>query len=148
MHLIPHPWLFLRTILGYLCAVTLAGYLWQGFHDGYWWPVEYFISLLLPFIIMPLLCWIFFVPLDLVVSDTSLVIRYPFRSRHEIAWNELQSWGDSSEATFLLQFSKGRTYAIALFAYPCHQRQTLIDFLRRRFCQQKARGWFGDRGFR
>ena len=148
MKLTPSVWLFLRTVLGGLVAVILFTYLWQGYLEDHWWSSDYVLSFAIPVILIPCVSWLAFVPSKLEVSDESLHIRFAFRRDQKIDWNELRFWGTGGEATFLLQFANRRTFQIALFAFPRDKRRQLIDFLKSRFPQRKARGWLAICGFR
>ncbi|HTR88269.1 MAG TPA: hypothetical protein VMI56_27555 [Reyranella sp.] len=147
MTLKPSLWLFLRTVLGILIALTVFGYFWQGYGEGHWWSYDYDLSLAVPLTVVPCFMWIAFVPLELTISDECLKIRYAFRRAREVRWTRLMFWGNGGEATFLLQFS-GVTFQIALFAFPRDQREQLIDLLKRRFPLHRAKGWSGISGFR
>jgi hypothetical protein len=144
----PRPWLFLRTVLGGLIAVTLIAYFWQRYHDGYWWSACYMWSLLIPAVFIIAVVWLAFVPVKFQSSDHSLIIKFPFRPTHDIGWDELRFWGNSGEGTFALQFTEGRRFSIALFAFAKSERRQLIDFLSNRFPERKVRSWFGVRGTR
>jgi len=148
MKLMPSLWLFLRTVLGGLVAVTLFTYLWQGFQEDHWWSLDYVLTLAIPIILIPWVVWLAFVPKTFELLDEALHIRFAFRRDQKIDWNELKFWGNGGEATFLLQFQNRRTFQIALVAFPRDQRRQLIDFLKRRFPQREAGGWLGIRGFR
>jgi hypothetical protein len=134
MKLTSSPWLFFRTVLGGLIATILIAYLWQGYVDNHWWSPGYFYSFIIPVIFIVAVSWLAFVPAKFDLSDGSLRIQFAFRPDHEIDWNELRFGG--------------RTFQIALFAFPRSQRRQLIDFLSSHFPERRARGWLGIWGFR
>ena len=148
MQLTPGIWLFSRTVLGGLVAITCLAYLWQGYYEEHWWSVDYGYGLAIPIAIVALFMWFAFVPKKCQILDDRFVIQFHFGPRREVNWDRLKYWGNTGHATFCLQFSEPPTLQIALFAFPKSQRQQFVDFLTSRFPERKAKAWIGTRGYR
>ena len=147
IHFSPSPWLFSRTVFGGCLLLGCAAYLWQGYHDGFWWPAVYVVSLIAAVALFSVLVWLAVVPVGIGISQSTFSVRFHLRAAQEIGWDELECWGYAGEGTFRLQFEGRPTFQVALFAFPQPQRGQLIDFLARHFPQRKARLWFGSRSF-
>jgi len=143
----PSVLLFLQKELGALIAVSVLGYLWQGLFENLWWSSDYVLSLSIPIVLIPCITWVAFVPVKMEMSDESLRIKFLFREDRKVDWSELESWG-GGEVVFGLEFTSRPTIHMVLFALPRDQRRHLIDFLKRRFPDRRAGGWFPSWGRR
>ena len=142
MKLTSSPWRFLGTVVSIWVAISTCTYLWQGYVENHWWSANYTYSLIIPLIFCASVMWLAFVPVKFEISNERLHIHFHFRPNHEIEWKEFKAWG-YGEGVFLLQFTGGRTFSIALFAFPRRQRRQLKEFLGRHFPERKARNWLG-----
>jgi hypothetical protein len=134
-------------VLTVIVLLTGATYFWQGYHENHWWTRDYFVSLLVPFTIMPLAVCVMFVPRRLEFSDTHFTIQLPFRQLYTMEWENLESYG-SGPNVFMIQFSGVGTFQIFAQAFRRREWRTLKDFLCTKFPDRKASGYFGDRMFR
>ena len=90
-----HP-SFLRAaawVLVLMLALTTVAYFWQGYYQNLWWSRGYFLSLLIPFTVMPVVVCVAWVPLHFEFSDTELIIQFAFRPLHTVPWDDLQYYG-------------------------------------------------------
>lgn len=148
LRLTRNPWLVLCWVWGTSLVCIAISYFWQGYRDGYWWPANYIYSIAIPIALLASIVWMMFVPRQLELSDTSLVIQYPLRSIHVTEWSKLKCWGRGNGGILLLQFTTGKTFQIALFAFPRKQRRRLTDFVNKRFPERKAHIWLATKGSR
>src|SRR6184192_1642684 len=104
---------FLRWTLLWI-ALFLVGstvaYFWQGYHNNLWWPQDYILSLLIPFLFMLIFVWIAFVPTILDFSATQITIKFPLRQAHTFSWDDLDLYYPVWGNVFMIQFNTGPTF--------------------------------------
>src|ERR1700720_4189341 len=143
-----HP-SFLRgalSVLSWLVALTAITCLWEAYHEHHWWTRDYFLSLLIPFAIMPAFVCFMAVPWQLSFSDTHLTIQFLWRRVHTVAWEDLEyhGWG---EGVYGLQFRGAGMFSILPRALPRREWQIFKNFLFTTFPDRKASGFIGARFF-
>jgi len=134
------------SVLALMLAVTAAAYFWQGYHENLWWSRGYFLSLLIPFAIAPVVVCVAWVPLQFEFSDTELSIQFPFRPLHTVPWDHLQYYG-WFEGVYGLQFHTSGTFTFYPAALPRREWRLFKDFLVTAFPERKASGFIGARLF-
>jgi hypothetical protein len=143
-----HP-SFLRgaaSVLSWLVALTAISYAWQGYHKHHWWTRDYFLTLLIPFTIMPAFICFMAVPSRLEFSDTDLIIQFLFRRPRTIPWDDLAYYG-WLEGVYGLQFRGAGMLDILPQALPRREWQMFKSFLFTTFPERKASGFIGARFF-
>jgi hypothetical protein len=144
-----HPSFFRTTasVLALLAALAAVTYFWEGYHHHHWWTGGYLVSLLIPFVIMPLIVCFAWVPSRLEFNDTELIIQFPLRGLRTIPWDDLEYYG-WFEGVFGLQFHAAGTFSIYTQALPRGEWRMFKNFLRATFPERKASGYIGARLFR
>ncbi len=89
MRLVPSFWRSTFSVLCILLLASIACYFFQGYIDHKWWPFTYVISLLIPFVIAPVIVWLVFVPVQLEFTDLTLDIQFRFRRHYNMQWSSL-----------------------------------------------------------
>jgi len=143
-----HP-SFLRAaawVLVLMLALTTVAYFWQGYYQNLWWSRGYFLSLLIPFTVMPVVVCVAWVPLHFEFSDTELIIQFAFRPLHTVPWDDLQYYG-WFEGVFGLQFHTSGTFTFDPAALPRREWRLFKDFLVTAFPERRASGFIGARLF-
>jgi hypothetical protein len=125
-----------------MLLVTIAGYFWQGYHDGVWWSLGYMESMMIPFTICPVILWFMLVPSLIAYSKEEFRIDTLFNVSNTISWSELIHYGNG-ENVFMLQFENKRTFQISAMAYSKTQWDEFISFLETNFPEKKATGYIG-----
>jgi hypothetical protein len=143
-----HP-SFLRaaaSVLAVMVVVTTAAYFWQGYHQNLWWSRGYFVSLLIPFAIAPIVVCVAWVPLQFEFSETELTIQFPFRPLRTVPWSDLQYHGRGG-GLYGLQFHTSGTFTFYPAALPRREWRLFKNFLLTAFPERKASGFIGARLF-
>ena len=129
-----------------MLALATVAYFWQGYHQNLWWSRGYFLSLLIPFTVAPVVVCVAWVPLQFEFSDTHLTIQFAFRPQHVVPWDDLQYYG-WFEGVYGLQFYTSGTFTFYPQALPRREWRALKDFLSATFPERKASGFIGARFF-
>jgi hypothetical protein len=135
-----------KVLIG-LLAITVAGYLWDGYHDKNWWGAGYIESLSIPFVIAPVLVWFIFVPRRLEYSDSEFVIDRRFTSICSLPWSQLCYYGKGNNV-FMIQFEGRQAFQFFAGAFSKSEWAAFLAFLSDRFPDKKASGYIGARMFR
>jgi hypothetical protein len=133
---------FIRSsawVLSALALVTLADYLWDGFHDSKWWTIGYISSLAIPFVIFPVVVWFMFVPKRMAYSDEEIVIQRWFTPGCKLPWSTLDYYG-TGENVFVLQFAGRQSFQIFASAFPRGEWRVFSAFLKKRYPEKRASG--------
>ena len=90
-----HPSFIRATIriLVQFLLVALIAYCWQGYYQHLWWSRDYFLSLLIPFVIAPLVVCIVWVPCEFEFTDAEVTIHFLLRPVQTASWDDLQYYG-------------------------------------------------------
>jgi hypothetical protein len=130
-----------------MLALAVIAYFWQGYRENHWWTRDYILTMLIPFVIVPLAVWLMFVPSQLEFSDSQITIKFPFRPLHTFSWSDLHYYG-AGPNVFMIQFAGVGTFQIFPQAYRRSDWRMLKNFLSSTFPDKKASAYIGDRMFK
>jgi hypothetical protein len=131
------------SVLTWMVVITAAAYFEQGYRQNLWWSRSYFLSLLIPFAIAPVVVC---VALQFEFSETELTIQFPFRPLRTVPWDDLKYYG-WGEGVYGLQFHTSGTFTFYPAALPRREWRTFKSFLLTAFPERKASGFIGARLF-
>jgi hypothetical protein len=132
------------SVLALMILGTAVAYLWQGYREHSWWSHNYFVSLVIPFTIVPVIVCVAWVPSQFEFNDTHLTIRFPFRPLRIVPWDDLQYYG-WLEGVYGLQFRNAGTFSLLPQALPKREWRMFKRFLYTTFPDRKASGFIGAR---
>lgn len=130
-----------------MLLLAVITYFWQGYRENHWWTRDYMLTMLIPFIIVPLAIWLMAVPSQLEFSDSQITIKFPFRPLHTLSWSDLQYYG-AGHNVFMIQFVDIGTFQIFPQAYRRSDWRKLKNFLSSTFPDKKGSGYIGARLFK
>ena len=137
---------FLRVFLLILFVSAIVA-VFERYDNGQWWSADYFASLVIPLLLMPICVCLMFVPRRIRWSATEFEIQLRFGRIQTLPWTQLYAYG-SGYNVFLLQFTGVSTFQIFAGAFRRDEWLAFRSFLTTNHPGKKPSFWLGPKAIR
>ena len=135
-----------KTILLMILVTGVAAYM-NYLIKGEWWLLDYWVSLLIPLILLPITVCLLFVPQYIVVEKEGFIIKQFFRMPRYVSFQDVRAFR-STKGVFLIQPTAGSTLQIFAGFFSRKTWKLFVDLIENRCPGKKALFWFGTRVIR